>query len=111
MVRCFDDAEIIHIEGDVNPVRDLDIISDELRLKDIEFTEKALENQKKKTRMGGQSLEQKRAKEEEATIEKILAMLNDGKDVRKGTWSPKEVRFDKSSAFIFFSLLNPRNPT
>lgn len=102
VVRCFDDAEIIHIEGDVNPVRDLDIISDELRFKDIEFTEKALENQKKKTRMGGQSLEQKRAKEEEATIEKILAMLNDGKDVRKGTWSPKEVRFCRTLRFFPF---------
>src|SRR4029453_4845529 len=47
--RCFHDAEISHVGGDVNPVRDLDIISDELRLKDIEFVEKALELQKKKT--------------------------------------------------------------
>jgi len=91
VVRCFDDAEIIHIEGDVNPTRDLDIISEELRLKDIEFVEKALENQKKKTRMGGQSLEQKKARQEQESIEKILAWLNDGKDVRKGNWSPKEV--------------------
>lgn len=91
VVRCFDDAEIIHIEGDVDPVRDLTIISDELRIKDIEFVEKALEAQKKLTRRGGQSLEMKKLKEEEATIEKVLAMLNDGKDVRKGTWSPKEV--------------------
>ncbi|KAI1641076.1 putative GTP-binding protein [Biscogniauxia mediterranea] len=91
VVRCFDDAEIIHVEGDVNPVRDLDIIAEELRLKDIEFVEKALENSKKKTRMGGQSLELKRAKEDEATIEKVLAWLKDGKDVRKGTWTPKEV--------------------
>lgn len=91
VVRCFDDAEIIHVEGDVNPTRDLDIISEELRLKDIEFVEKALENQKKKTRQGGQSLEQKKAREEEACIERILAWLKDGKDVRKGTWSPKEV--------------------
>ncbi|KAH8893692.1 hypothetical protein GQ53DRAFT_793276 [Thozetella sp. PMI_491] len=91
VVRCFDDAEIIHVEGDVNPTRDLDIISEELRLKDIEFVEKALENQKKKTRQGGQSLEQKKAREEEATIEKILAWLKDGKDVRKGNWGPKEV--------------------
>ncbi|KAK5658790.1 hypothetical protein OQA88_1602 [Cercophora sp. LCS_1] len=91
VVRCFDDAEIIHVEGDVNPTRDLDIISEELRLKDIEFVEKALENQKKKTRQGGQSLQMKQWKEEEATIEKILAWLKDGKDVRKGTWSPKEV--------------------
>ena len=91
VVRCFDDAEIIHVEGDVNPTRDLDIISEELRLKDIEFVEKALENQKKKTRQGGQSLQMRQWKEEEATIEKILAWLNDGKDVRKGIWTPKEV--------------------
>lgn len=92
VVRCFDDAEIIHVEGDVNPVRDLDIIAEELRLKDIEFVEKALENQKKKTRMGGQSLEVKKAKEEQDIIEKVLNWIKDGKDVRKGTWSPKEVR-------------------
>ncbi|KAH8910645.1 hypothetical protein BR93DRAFT_890907 [Coniochaeta sp. PMI_546] len=91
VVRCFDDAEIIHVEGDVNPTRDLDIISEELRLKDIEFVEKALENQKKKTRQGGQSLEMKKWREEEATIEKVLAWLKDGKDVRKNSWSPKEV--------------------
>lgn len=91
VVRSFDDAEIIHIEGDVNPTRDLDIISEELRLKDIEFVEKALENQKKKTRMGGQSLEQKKAKLEQDIIEKILAWLQDGKDVRKGNWGPKEI--------------------
>ncbi|KAI1300056.1 P-loop containing nucleoside triphosphate hydrolase protein [Xylaria venustula] len=91
VVRCFDDAEIIHVEGDVNPVRDLDIIGEELRTKDIEFTEKAIENQKKKTRVGGQSLEVKKAKEEEATMEKVLNWLKDGKDVRKGNWSPKEV--------------------
>ena len=55
VVRCFDDAEIIHVEGDVNPVRDLEIISDELRLKDIEFTEKALENQKKRPVRAGRA--------------------------------------------------------
>lgn len=92
VVRCFDDAEIIHVEGDVNPTRDLDIISEELRLKDIEFVEKALENQKKKTRMGGQSLELKKAKIEQEMIEKVLAWLQDGKDIRKGNWTPKEVR-------------------
>jgi hypothetical protein len=34
----------------------------------------------------------KKLKEEQATVEKILAMLKDGKDVRKGDWTPKEVR-------------------
>lgn len=81
------------MEGDVNPTRDLDIISEELRLKDIEFVEKALENLKKQTRRGGQSLEMKKLREEEATVEKILEMLKAGKDVRKGDWSPKEVGF------------------
>ena len=92
VVRCFDDAEIIHVEGDVDPIRDLNIISEELRIKDIEFVEKALENVKKQTRRGGQSLEMKKLKEEEATTEKILALLQSGKDVRKENWAPKEVR-------------------
>ena len=55
VIRCFDDAEIIHVEGDVDPVRDLSIISEELRVKDIEFVEKALEALQKQTRRGGQT--------------------------------------------------------
>lgn len=91
VVRCFDDAEIIHVEGDVDPVRDLDIISEELRIKDIEFVEKGVENLAKQTKRGGQSLEVKKLKEEQATVEKVLQWLKDGKDVRNGNWSPKEV--------------------
>ncbi|THV79121.1 GTP-binding family protein [Aureobasidium pullulans] len=97
VVRCFDDAEIIHVEGDVDPVRDLEIISEELRIKDIEFVEKALEALGKQTRRGGQSLEMKKLKEEEATVGKILALLQDGKDIRHQHWSPKEVRCARSS--------------
>ncbi|KAL2372650.1 GTP-binding protein YchF [Blastomyces gilchristii SLH14081] len=91
VVRCFDDAEIIHVEGDVDPVRDLNIISEELRIKDIEFVEKALEALAKQTRRGGQSLEIKKLKEEEATVGRILEWLKEGKDIRKGDWTPKEV--------------------
>ena len=97
VVRCFDDAEIVHVEGDVNPTRDLDIISEELRLKDIEFTEKALDNLNKQTRRGGQSLEMRKLKEEEATVEKVLEWLKAGKDVRKGNWTVKEVSTDIST--------------
>lgn len=91
VVRCFDDAEIIHVEGDVDPIRDLEIIADELRIKDIEFVEKAHENLVKQTRRGGQSLEMKKLKEEQATVEKILETLKAGKDIRHGNWGPKEV--------------------
>lgn len=40
---AFEDDDVTHIEGDVNPVRDLDIISEELRLKDVEFLNVHLE--------------------------------------------------------------------
>lgn len=100
VVRCFDDAEIIHVEGDVDPVRDLSIISEELRVKDIEFVEKALEALQKQTRRGGQSLEMKKLKEEESLVSKILQWLKDGNEVRKGDWAPKEVR----SVFISYNF-------
>ena len=106
VVRCFDDAEIIHIEGDVDPIRDLNIISEELRIKDVEFVEKALENLKKQTRRGGQSLEMKKLKEEEATVEKILELLNNGKDVRNENWGPKEVRYVWNTSLSSSSVMN-----
>jgi len=65
VVRAFDDAEVIHVEGDVNPLRDMEIIQTELRLKDIEWVEKALDALKKTTRsLGNNSLADKAKKEE-----------------------------------------------
>ena len=64
--------------------------------------EKAKENLSKQTRRGGQSLEMKKLKEEEATVEKILQMLKDGKDVRKSDWGPKEV------SHIFITFCTPQ---
>lgn len=108
VVRCFDDAEIIHVEGDVDPIRDLEIINEELRIKDLEFAEKALENYKKQTRRGGQSLEMKKLKEEEATVEKVIEHLKSGKDVRKNHWSPKEVRHCRSFHHPLLHRMNKR---
>ena len=75
----------------MDPCRDLAIISDELRIKDIEFVEKHLEQLKKITNRGGQSLEIKAKKEEQAIVEKVLKHLQDENDVRKGDWNNKEV--------------------
>ncbi|SYW80122.1 related to YLF2 - putative glycogen phosphorylase, GTP-binding protein [Ustilago bromivora] len=93
VVRAFDDAEVIHVEGDVNPIRDMEIISTELRLKDIDWIEKALDNSKKNARSAGNvSLEDKKRKEEVAIIEKILKYVQeDNKDIRKGDWNNNEV--------------------
>lgn len=65
VVRAFDDAEVIHVEGDVNPLRDMEIIQTELRLKDIEWVEKALEALKKTSRALGNTSLADRAKKEE----------------------------------------------
>ncbi|WFD34138.1 hypothetical protein MCUN1_000973 [Malassezia cuniculi] len=93
VVRAFDDDEIIHVEGDVNPTRDMDIISTELRLKDIEWVEKALDNARKNARSAGNnSLEDRKKKEEVAIIEKIYHVLvEENRDVRKGDWNAKEI--------------------
>lgn len=65
VVRAFDDAEVIHVEGDVNPLRDMEIIQTELRLKDIEWVEKTLDGLKKVGRnLGSSSLADKARKEE-----------------------------------------------
>ncbi|CAK9781316.1 GTP-binding protein YchF [Cutaneotrichosporon oleaginosum] len=93
MVRVFDDAEVIHVEGDVDPVRDMEIISTELRLKDTEWLEKEVERLRKVVRScGSVSLADKAKKEELATVERVLKhVAEDNRDVRKGTWTNKEV--------------------
>ncbi|KAG5635480.1 hypothetical protein H0H81_011083 [Sphagnurus paluster] len=93
VIRAFDDAEVIHVEGDVDPLRDMEIIQTELRLKDIEWVEKALENLKRAGRaLNSTSLADKAKKEEIATVEKILKVLTvDGKDIRKAEWNNKEI--------------------
>ncbi|KAG6817176.1 hypothetical protein H0H87_011877 [Tephrocybe sp. NHM501043] len=110
VIRAFDDAEVIHVEGDVDPLRDMEIIQTELRLKDIEWVEKSLENLKRAGRaLNSTSLADKAKKEEivssvssptpssfdlslKATVEKVLKVLTeDNKDARKAEWSNKEI--------------------
>ncbi|KAG8757177.1 hypothetical protein FRC14_002290 [Serendipita sp. 396] len=93
VVRAFDDADVTHVEGDVNPIRDMEIIQTELRLKDIEWVEKAVENLRKTSRsLGSNSLADKAKKEELAITERVLAVIQEeGKDVRKVEWNNKEI--------------------
>ncbi|KAF8633224.1 hypothetical protein AX15_001459 [Amanita polypyramis BW_CC] len=93
VVRAFDDPEVTHVVGDIDPLRDMEIISTELRLKDIEWVQKALENLKKAGRsLNNTSLADRAKKEEIAAVEKIYkALTEDGKDVRKAEWTNKEI--------------------
>lgn len=52
VVRCFDDDNVVHVEGNVDPKRDIHIIEDELILKDLESVEKRLEKLEKETKSG-----------------------------------------------------------
>ncbi len=56
VVRCFDDDDIIHVEGSVDPERDIHIIEDELILKDLESVEKRYENLKKQSKSGDKQI-------------------------------------------------------
>ena len=70
VVRCFDDDNVIHVDGSVDPVRDKDIIDTELILKDIETVEKRLEKLRKMAKSND-----KEVLKNLATAEKILAHL------------------------------------
>jgi obg-like ATPase 1 len=68
MVRIFNDEDIVHVEGEVDPIRDIEIINDELRLKDIDFIEKAKAEVEKKASRGND----KALKAELETINKVI---------------------------------------
>lgn len=89
VVRAFNDEEVLHVEGDVNPIRDLDIIVEELRLKDAEFLGKQLEFAKKALR--GQEAD-KQKQFEVVTMQKVHDwVVVEGRQVRHGDWTAKEV--------------------
>lgn len=56
VVRCFDDPDIIHVEGSVDPKRDIGIIEDELILKDLESVEKRVETLAKQAKTGDRKI-------------------------------------------------------
>jgi len=89
VVRAFSGDEVMHVEGDVNPIRDLEIIFEELRLKDAEFLTKALDAAKKSLR-GHENDKQRQF--EVATMEKLHDwVVTQGRQVRHGAWTAKEV--------------------
>ena len=70
VIRCFEDSEIVHVDGTVNPIRDISTIELELILSDIESLEKQLHNIKKLSKNGNQE-----AKEVLPLLEKTMSHL------------------------------------
>lgn len=77
VVRCFDDENIVHVAGKVDPADDIDIINTELALADLETTEKALVRVGKRAKGGD-----KDAKYEITVLEKIKPHLDEGHMLR-----------------------------
>lgn len=86
VLRCFEDANITHVEGSVDPVRDAEIVETELMIADLESLEKRFEQVKKKAQTGGD----KEAKICAAVMEPVIAALKSGKPARTAAPDPAE---------------------
>ena len=77
VVRCFDDENIIHVEGGADPARDIEIIELELIMADMELVERRIDKAKKAAKGGD-----KKFLHEAEVFEGLLAHLNEGRSVR-----------------------------
>ena len=85
VVRCFEDGDITHVEGGVDPVRDIETIETELMLADLESLEKRIIALEKKAKGGD-----KDAKELADIINRCLVLLREGKPARLAEIKPEE---------------------
>lgn len=77
VVRCFDNDDVIHVAGKVNPLSDIEVINTELALADLDSIERALQRVSKQTKSGN-----KEALAKKTLLEKVLAHLNENQPVR-----------------------------
>jgi len=85
VLRCFDNDNIVHVDGGVDPIRDKETIDMELQLKDLETVEKKLEKVKRAAKTGN-----KEAQKELEILTQIHDTLSRGESVRSMTWSEEE---------------------
>ena len=94
MVRCFEDDDIIHVAGSVDPVRDIEIINLELILADLAQVEKRISRQRKSAKNDQQ------VQAEVALLEKIGEVLNDGRSVRSMDLTEDDLLIIKSLGLL-----------
>jgi GTP-binding protein YchF len=85
VLRCFDNDNIIHVDGAINPVRDKETIDIELQLKDLESLEKKLEKVNRSARTGD-----KNAAKEKLVLEQIKSGLEQSKNVRSLSFTEED---------------------
>lgn len=95
VVRCFDDGNVVHVEGTVDPIRDIETISLELIFADIDVLERRMEKGAKLARSGD-----KNAKIEYALMERLKAHLEENKPARTLEVTEDEEKIIKSFMLI-----------
>src|SRR5580700_5202193 len=95
VVRCFEDIDITHVEGRIDPIADIETVETELMLADLDSLERRVDGLSKKAKGGD-----KDAKEMVDLINRALALLRDGKPARLVERKPEEER-----AFHMLGLL------
>ncbi|WP_227430733.1 redox-regulated ATPase YchF [Psychrobacter sp. I-STPA6b] len=95
VVRCFDDDNVIHVDGRVSPIDDIETINTELALSDLEAVERAITNLNKKAKGGD-----KDAKATLAVFEKVQPLLAEGKPARLANLDDDEKKQIKSYGLI-----------
>ena len=85
VLRCFEDDNIIHVDGSVDPVRDKEVIDIELQLKDLESIEKRINSMARAVKSGDKDLIK-----EYDIAQKIKATLEEGKSIRSLDFDEKE---------------------
>ena len=78
VLRCFDDGNVIHVDGSVDPIRDKEIIDTELQLKDLDTVEKRIQKVEKMAKTGGD----KDAKRTYEILSVVKTHLENGKSIR-----------------------------
>lgn len=96
LCRTFEDKEITHVEGEVDPVRDLDIINEELRLKDQEAFDKYFDDLEKRYTRG----EKKLKVEYESMVKVKKILVEEKKHIRFGEWTANDIEFLNKHLFI-----------
>lgn len=87
VVRCFENGDITHVEGRIDPIADIETIETELMLADLDSLEKRIAPLEKKAKSGD-----KDAKEQVSLMERCLVLLRDGKPARLAEYSHEEER-------------------
>jgi len=94
VVRCFDDDDIIHVSGSVDPGRDMEVINLELALADLDQAERRLDRARKEVRKN------KEVQTEVDALEKLVPVLNEGKPARSVELSDEEELSIKALGFL-----------